>query len=246
MHFLELVPHDLDRLSQHAEIYLKQFPQLDGINVPDILRVEHRSYTAAAALLKHGITTVPHIRRIDHPISKTIEIISALVDKGLKHVLIVKGDLPQNMQDIFDIKAETVISTLKKKLPELKVYAAIDQYRQSFKSEYDYCQEKIDAGCDGFFTQPFFHPDFAKVYLDQIRNSNIFIGFSPVVTEKSFNYWVNRNNAVFPKNFEYTLEHNARIAKELIKITEDYNQHTYHMPIRVNVADYLAAVFGTI
>jgi methylenetetrahydrofolate reductase (NADPH) len=49
-----------------------------------------------------------------------------------------------------------LIRALKTALPGCRVYAAVDPYRASFRAEMEHAAAKVDAGADGFFTQPFF------------------------------------------------------------------------------------------
>lgn len=244
MKFVELVPRELDAFLDESEKVVKTFPSVNGINIPDLIRKPIRSYEAAKELLKKGIEPLPHIRTIDNPLEKSIDIVRELVDLGLKSVLIISGDLPENTsQEIHEVTPLMLTSKLRKEFKDLNIYCALDPYRQSFRKEFMYCQAKLDAGASGFFTQPLFDPNLAELYLHLFPHTKMFIGISPVITKQSKRYWKIKNNVVFPNDFELNIEYNCKLAKEIIKSVDSYNQHIYIMPISVPAMEYLTGVF---
>ena len=92
MLFIELVPRDLSTLCEDASWILSEYPEVKGINIPDVLRLSNRSHDAVASLLKQGIPALPHIRAIDRPIEETLALIDPLIDLGLDSVLLISGD----------------------------------------------------------------------------------------------------------------------------------------------------------
>jgi len=243
MNLIELVPRTLEGILEEGQDVLTKFPFINGINVPDVHRLSVRSVDAASGLLKNNMPVVPHIRCIDFPVAKTLEHISKLVDEGLRQVLIVTGDPPiDHTKAIYDVSPLDVISEIKESFPNLSVYAALDPYRQNIQNELKYCRLKLKAGADGFFTQPFFDVQFARIFLDQLEGCEVYLGISPVTSEKSQNYWITRNKAIFPKGFNLSLEANCIVAKQLMALAKKYHQHTYHMPIKVSAATYLSAL----
>ncbi|RAP31260.1 methylenetetrahydrofolate reductase [Candidatus Marinamargulisbacteria bacterium SCGC AG-343-D04] len=244
MIFLELVPRDLNTLISDSKQYLAQYTAITGINIPDIKRLENRSFTAVEKMLENDITAMPHIRTQDFSLDEHLKIVSALYDKGLRHILLVSGD-PSNdpLQKTYKVTPMELTKELKKVFRELKVYCGIDPYRQTMQREVAYALQKLEAGADGLFTQPFFDLNLAEGYLKQLSVTQLFMGVSPVITEKNKSYWVNVNHVVFPEVFEYTLHYNATFAKELIQLTQSYKQHNYLMPIKIDIQDYLDQVF---
>ena len=94
-----------------------------------------------------------------------------------------------------------------------------------------------------FFTQPFFDVDHANQYLEKLNNTEIFIGISPVLTEQSKNYWTKVNKVNFSKDFELSLSYNSKLAKQLINLAEDTQNHSYLIPIKAPLITYLDLVF---
>jgi len=244
MILVELVPRDRDEVQTLAKTIKNDYSQISGFNIPDVMRLTTRSYDCASDFLSSGLTVIPHFRAIDMPIDESLKVIGSLVKKGLKHILIITGDPPPSFKHkTYKVSAPELIRHVKQAFPDLLVYGALDPYRQSFKRELEYCHDKERAGADGFFTQPFFDVELARIYMEQIEKP-FFIGVSPVIKERSVNYWINRNNAIFPHSFELSLEYNAKLARDFIDLATRFKQNLYFMPITVDPVTYLEAVFS--
>ncbi len=121
----------------------------------------------------------------------------------------------------------------------MKVYAGIDPYRTGIKTELDYVKRKLDAGAEGFFTQPFFDLRLMEIYRDLLAGLEVFWGISPVMSVRSKDYWDNLNNAIFPPDFEPTLQWNRDFARQALDFVERTDTNLYFMPIRVDLVKYL-------
>ena len=218
MIFLELVPRDIDDVIQLSTYCLNREDSLFGINIPDIKRLPHRSIDVAKELLKADITVMPHIRTQDHNIKTHLNNIEELYSQGLKHVLFITGDAYTSpFHDHHLVTPVELIKEVKKQFPGLSVYAGLDPYRQKTQVELDYANAKLDAGADGLFSQPFFDCNLARFYLNRFTHTQLFLGISPVLTEKSKTYWENTNHVIFPKEFNHTLDYNVKLAKRAYK-----------------------------
>lgn len=240
---LELVPSSSGKLLDDSYA-TKKFSQINTINIPDLLRFETRSWEATVHVRHHFDQVIPHLRAIDFDLSKPLNLTKTLSDLDIKEVLVVNGDLPQNINHlVYDTTSIELITKLKKELPHLKVYAAIDPYRGSLRSEYTYIQKKLNAGADGFFTQPFFDLRWMEIYDELLKDSEVFFGVAPVLTETASQYWHTKNQVLFPSNFEPTFEWNINHAKKVLNYCEQKNRNIYFMPIKTNVENYLKAIF---
>jgi methylenetetrahydrofolate reductase (NADPH) len=182
---------------------------------------------------------------VDRKLDDAVETVKELVDLGLKGLLVISGDNPMEAgYKTYKITSINLIERLKKEFQNLKVYAGFDQYRTSFAEELAYTQQKLKAGADGVFTQPFFDEDLARVYLEQLESTEVFVGLCPVITNSAKEYWRHKNKAVFPKRFELDFKYNCRKAQAVIKVTNGFFQNTYLMPILVNAPKYVQGVFG--
>ncbi|NQZ56020.1 MAG: methylenetetrahydrofolate reductase [Lentisphaeraceae bacterium] len=242
---LELVPRSEQALLDDLNCVKDHFPQLDTVNIPDIIRFPLRSWTACQTAAPYITNRIPHIRSIDFTMDNPQEILDVIHNNSLKEVLIVSGDPPQDLsRKVYRTSATKIISFLRKELPDLKVYAALDPYRSGLKAEIDYVQKKVDAGAQAVFTQPFFDVRYMDIYAEQLHGLDIYWGVSPVLGERSRSYWENRNHAFFPKDFESTLEWNIAFAKEALAYVRERGDNIYFMPIRTDLQKYLGGILN--
>jgi len=237
---IELVPRSVESLTHDLQEVRDHFPVIDTINIPDLLKFPLRSWEAcgqARQLFPHAI---PHLRAIDFDLSKPFPLAEIFTQHGIDSVLVIAGDQPQDMsRRVFRTSSVQLIRALKNQMPELTIYAGIDPYRAGIKAELDDTKRKTDAGADGFFTQPFFDLRLMEIYRDLLSGLEIFWGISPVMSERSKDYWDNLNNAIFPPDFEPTLEWNRHFAKKALEFVRQSESNLYFMPIRVDLVEYL-------
>ncbi|MDR2580274.1 MAG: methylenetetrahydrofolate reductase [Fibromonadaceae bacterium] len=241
---LELVPKNLDSFLEESKSHIDHFPKITAINIPEIRSVEIKSFEASEHLLKNGVAAIPHFRLIDRSLSDLEKMIEKLIPLGLKQTLLISGDPPVDMPNFVPsgVKAPEAIKYIKSKFPQLKVYAGQDSYRQSFRKELDYCKEKLNAGADGFFTQPFFSEGILTQWLEQLPETEMWIGLCPVTGQNSRNYWETVNQVVFPPNFKFNLEGNCILGRRILTLVEAAKKDAYLMPITVSASKYLHAL----
>jgi len=241
---LELVPKTLDSFLEESRTHISNFPKIMAINIPELRSVDIKSFEASKHLLKNGVAAIPHFRLIDRTLDDLETKIEKLVLLGLKRVLLISGDPPIDMRDFVPsgVKVPQAIKHLKTKFPKLKIYAGQDSYRQSFRKELDYCKEKLDAGADGFFTQPFFSEGILNLWLEHLHETEMWIGLSPVAGNGSRNYWETVNQVVFPPNFRFDLEYNCIAGRRILTLIEAAGKNAYLMPITISADKYLHAL----
>lgn len=240
---IELVPRDHDTLQQEMQLVRTHFPDIDTINIPDLLKFPLRSWDACCQAKQLFSHTIPHLRAIDFDLSKPFPLAETFEQNGIDTVLVIAGDQPQDMsRRVFRTSSDELISAIKKQLPEMKIYAGIDPYRTGIKTELDYAKRKLDVGAEGFFTQPFFDIRLMEIYYDLMVGIEVFWGISPVMSLRSKDYWDNLNNAIFPPDFEPTLEWNRNFARQALEFVQQADSNIYFMPIRVDLAEYLDGI----
>lgn len=241
---IELVPRDAQTLRGELQLVRERFPAVSLINIPDLPRFDLRSWDGCLLARDHFSQAVPHIRAVDCDPSRPLPMVEALTGAGIDEVLVIQGDPhpdPDHPQ-FPDSTSLAVIARFKREMPGVRVYAAIDPYRTGFRQEYEYCQKKLDAGADGFFTQPFFDQRLMEIYVEVLSCCRIFWGVSPVTTPGSRNYWETRNRVLFPKRFEPTLAWNRAFARQALRFARESGTHIYFMPIRTDIAAYLDGI----
>lgn len=240
---IELVPRSETALRKELELIADQFPAVNRINIPDILRFNMRSWQGCNIASEIFPNTIPHLRAIDFDPNKPIQIDTELCRDEVEAVLVITGDPPQDMaHKCYRTSCLEMIRRLKRELPQLKVYAGMDPYRSGIKEEIDYLRAKQDAGAEAFFTQPFFDLRLMEIYQGFLQGCTIYWGISPVLTDNSQNYWEIKNNAVFPPDFEPTLEWNRNFAKKALAFAKENNGNIYFMPIRTDISAYLDGI----
>ena len=239
---LEIVPHSDKKTLDELKLISTKYDYFDTINIPDIKHLQ-TNCLETVKLIKNSqkkFSVIPHIVTGNYRDENLHELIDYIITLQLPEILIVRGDYSNN--NSFD--TITLAKKLSKEIPQLKLYAAIDPYRQNIEQEIKYIQEKKAAGIKGFFTQPFFDLSLFKAYSNLLKEENVFWGISPVITEKSYNYWIKQNNAIFPADFELNLDWNINFYHKVKKITEkSKSHHLYLMPIKIDLNNYLNHIF---
>lgn len=240
---VELVPRDSRSLHEELEVLHQHFRGIDAINIPDLLRFDIRSWEACAMARTLYPETIAHVRAIDmHPYNP-LPLRQALVDHCISGALVIAGDPPQNAgRQIYPSTSIEMLRKFHQEIPEVRLYAAIDPYRSSFRSEIDYVRRKHDAGAAGFFTQPFFDLRLMEIYAELLADYELWFGIAPVLSQRSRNYWETRNRTVFPADFEPTLEWNQSFARSAMEYARAHGFNLYFMPIRTDLRTYLSGI----
>ena len=241
---LELVPRDEEALREELAVAKQYAGKVDLINIPDLLRLPMRSWEGAA-IAGESLPAVPHIRAMDIDITKPLPMADYLRAHGIREVLVIEGDAPQNMaHTVYPTESIDVIRKFREEMPEVRVFAGIDQYRGSMRQEEYRIRRKLQAGAVGFFTQPFFDRRFLAMYEDMLEGSEVYWGLSPVTSQRSQSYWETKNQVVFPKDFVPTLAWSIAFARDVLAEARAKGEHVYLMPIRAGLAEYLGGIFA--
>ncbi|MDD4956732.1 MAG: methylenetetrahydrofolate reductase [Candidatus Omnitrophica bacterium] len=240
---LELVPRDPATFKEELELVRGKFPCVDTINIPDILKYDVRIPEACELAAPFFPKVIPHVRAVSIHKDEPFPYVDRFRENNVGEVLIILGDNPEIVSKSDQpCDSVTLISKLKREMPDIKVYAGIDQWRTSFSEELEYVEKKRDAGADGFFTQPFFDLGLMEKYADKLRDTHVFWGLAPVIRESSKHYWETKNRIVFPEDFKCTMEWNRDFARQVLDVATDEKFHVYFCPITVDVVAYLTGI----
>ncbi len=237
-----MVPRTAEATQEQIEFVKQHLPQINTINVPDLLRLPIRSWEGANFIDRQQHDFIPHFRAIDfnRPEKRFQKLIHAY---ELDKVLIVSGDPPPDMSHrVYDTQVIDLIKDIRNDFPDIEIYCGFDPYRSSIKQEKEYIFKKFDAGCDYILSQPFFDIRLLEVYSDFLPAEKTFWGISPVVTEKSQAYWERMNHAVFPSDFDASYDWNINFTKQVIDHSAKTGSHIYFMPIRIDLERYFSPV----
>jgi methylenetetrahydrofolate reductase (NADPH) len=236
---VELVPRSEAALLADARKVMALLPQANAFNVPDLMQFPLRSWDACRLARNHLQSSIPHVRAIDVPPGDILAVGDAIVEAGLTEVLVVRGDPPRDMAHrTYPNSSEDIIRRFKRHHPGLTVYAGFDPYRAGFRDELTAVERKLDAGADGFFTQPLFDLRLLDICAEMLAGRCVFWGIAPVLGERSKAYWETTNRVVFPASFLPSLEWNRAFAASAVKAIRGLAGNAYFMPIRVDLAAY--------
>ena len=242
---VELVPRDEATLREALALAQQYQEQIDVINIPDLLRLPLRSWEGAAIAQEQFPQVMPHIRAMDIDLDAELLMKAYLREHNIREVLVIQGDPPQDMSHVvYPTTSTDVIRKFHDEMPEVKVYAGIDQYRSSMAEERYRIRRKVQAGAAGFFTQPFYDLRFLEMYADMLDGLEVYWGVSPVMTQRSQSYWERKNHVVFPRSFEPTLDWSVELTREVMAFADKNDASLYVMPIKTNLAAYLAGIFA--
>ncbi len=242
---IELIPRDQDQLLKQGETVALKYKDITAVNVPDLLKFSIRSWEACDMLKEHFNQSIAHIRAIDFDLKEVEKLIETLKARDIKEVLVLTGDKPQDMRRVYPTTSLDLIRKIKAK-SDIKVYAAVDQYRGNIRKELELINMKQDAGADGFFTQPFFDLRYLEIYMDFLYRYEVYWGITPILSENAVNYWEIKNNVVFPKDFEHTADWNISFTKKAMSFLRAANSNLYLMPVKANIEEFLSEVFREI
>ncbi|TCS77248.1 methylenetetrahydrofolate reductase [Pectinatus cerevisiiphilus] len=241
---VELVPRTEKDLREELQLMKdKAFP-IDLINVPELLRFAIHGWEGAAIAQEYGFETMPHIRALDIDLTRELPMKGYLQKRKIRKVLAITGDPPQSMATkVYPTISTDIIRKFQQEMPEVEVFAGIDQYRSSMRQEMYMVRRKLQAGAAGFFTQPFFDLRYMEMYAELLDGLDVYWGISPVLSENSVSYWKIKNNVIFPKDFEPTLEWNIDFACKVKEFVKKAGGNMYIMPIKTNLEKYMNSIF---
>jgi methylenetetrahydrofolate reductase (NADPH) len=237
---IELVPRSEQSLDRDLGLLRRHFPQVSTVNIPDLLRLPVRSWEACQRARAFVERAIAHVRSMDFDLTGPFVLKDLLATRGLSEVLVIRGDTPQELgRRVYPTRPMELIAALKSQLPGLKVYASFDPYRSSLRAAGELARAKLDAGADGFFTQPFFDLRQMDLCAELLAGCEVYWGVSPVLGAQARRYWEVKNRVVFPAAFEPTLSWNRRFAAESLAWVRERSTHLYFMPIRTDLVAYL-------
>lgn len=240
---LELVPRSVELFDEELRTVQDQFPCVDTLNIPDILKFEMRIPEACKVAVPYFKNVIPHIRAVAVNKEEPFSYKEFFEENNIGEVLVILGDNPEIVS-----KSENpctsieLIEKIKREMPKMKVYAGLDQWRTSFEEEVEYVKKKKDAGADGFFTQPFFDLSLMDTYSKVLSDTHVFWGLAPVIRESSKDYWETKNNIRFPVDFTCSMDWNKSFAKKVLDRTRTDTFHVYFCPITVDFIEYLDGI----
>ena len=242
---VELVLRNKNQFIEELKSVKDNFGSVDTINIPDLFRYPLRSWQGSQIAKDYFTQVIPHIRAVDIDTDKPFIFKNPLIQSKITEVLVIAGDCsPESSKSPCKQDTLSVIKKFKQDLPGIKVYAGFDQYRTSLKEEYEYAKQKLESGAEGFFTQPFFDMQLLEQTAQFLKGQPVFFGVSPVVNQRTKDYWQTKNKVAFTDDFCADLDWNRRFAERAVQFVKANNFHIYFMPIRLELKEYLTGIIS--
>jgi methylenetetrahydrofolate reductase (NADPH) len=237
---IEIVPRDRTTLREEVGALTRQFPGIDTVNLPDVARAELSSCEAAGLIARIIPHRIVHLRSRGTSNKDLPALIQRLRQANVTETIVIAGD--PRADDNGGLMPTELIRALHKE--GFRAYAALDPYHyakaDNLRRNVD---EKLAAGAAGFFTQPLFTLSMLDRCANLLPSTTVFWGLSPITTQHSQAYWERINNVHFPADFEPTLAWSQRFALRCLSEIAARGDNAYLMPIKVDVAEYLAPIF---
>lgn len=177
-----------------------------------------RKYTLDIAkniMKEHGVPTLAHLTCVSSTKEKVSEMISLIKDAGIKNVMALRGDIPEDRKDedrsTWDYRyAVDLVRELKNADSDFCIggacYPEIHPESSSQKDDIKYLKEKVDAGCDFLTTQMFFDNNLLYNFLYKIREEGIVIpvipGVMPITNANQVDRAIKLSGSFMPQRFK--------------------------------------------
>jgi methylenetetrahydrofolate reductase (NADPH) len=181
-----------------------------------------------------------HLTCVSASKSDVNSVIEAYYDIGVRHIVALRGDMPQGIGVPFEAHPQgyassiDLIKGIKKIAPDMDITVSAYPERHpesaSWDIEIDFLKQKIDAGATRAITQFFFYNDLYEAYLDKIHAAGITIpiipGIVPITNFEQTKKFALKTGTSVPKSLEHQfagLENDPEI-RQLIGITHALRQ----------------------
>ena len=161
---------------------------------------------------RYNVPTVAHLTCVSSTKETVRNMVSKLKTSGIKNVLALRGDIPENMDlSVCDyLHAIDLIRELKEYSDDFCIGAACypEVHPESENSVMDikYLKEKVDAGVDFLTTQMFFDNPLFYSFLYRIREEGILVpvipGIMPITNAKQIERAKKLSGSFMPHRFE--------------------------------------------
>jgi len=234
----EIVPRSEQAFDQQYSFVSTLGESISMINVPDIQRLDIRSWETGKKIDRNKHHFIPHFRASDFSLQSG-DIFRIIEENQLDHVLLVSGDPPEGIKrEYHNTSVVDLIRVVKQKYPDITIHAGFDPHRNGLQDECNYVHRKRDAGASSFFSQPFYDSRLIEIYAEHLQGIDTFIGLSPIVTMASMNYWAVKNKVKFPANFRADYDWNIEFSNKVIAMAKDVGFNIYFMPIKIDLEKY--------
>ncbi|MGB5177801.1 MAG: methylenetetrahydrofolate reductase [NAD(P)H] [Gammaproteobacteria bacterium] len=145
-----------------------------------------RTFGTVIELQKNsGIITAPHLSCISSTRENIREMLHGYRDKGINHIVALRGDMPSGMGEAGEFRyANELVTFIREETGEhfhIEVAAYPEYHPQAASPDKDLrnFKRKVDAGASSAITQYFYNPDAYFRFIDRCNSINIHIDIVP-------------------------------------------------------------------
>jgi len=134
---------------------------------------------------KSGIDTAPHLSCISSTRENIREMITGYQDKGINHIVALRGDMPSGMVEAGEFRyANELVAFIREETGNhfrIEVAAYPEYHPQATSPDKDLAnfKRKVDAGASSAITQYFYNPDAYFQFIDRCNGIDIDIDIVP-------------------------------------------------------------------
>jgi len=180
------------------------------------------------------IPAVAHLTCVGHSQTEIDQVLDGLVDKGIKHVLALRGDPPKG-DSAFQPHPEgfTCARDLAKHISNrgdmsfaVACYPETHPDAKSPEEEMDYLLEKVDAGAELIITQLFFDVEMYFSFCEKAKAAGITVpispGIMPIASVQQVKRFTEMCGASIPKSLASQLSNFEGRDEEVVQFGVDY------------------------
>ena len=169
---------------------------------------------------RYGVPVIAHLTCVSSSKDTVKERISDMTAAGIKNVLALRGDIPEDMKNDANRKwhyshAVDLIRELKESGGDFCVggacYPEVHPESSCQKEDIKYLKEKIDAGCEFLTTQMFFDNNLFYNFMYKIREAGITVpvvaGIMPITNAKQVERAIMLSGSHMPQRFKALVDH---------------------------------------
>ena len=166
-------------------------------------------------LKEYGVPTLAHLTCVSSTKEKVSEMINAIKDAGIKNVMALRGDIPEELKNQdrsnWDYRyAVDLVRELKNADSDFCIggacYPEVHPESLSQNDDIKYLKEKVDAGCDFLTTQMFFDNNLLYNFLYKIREVGITVpvipGVMPITNANQVERAIKLSGSFMPQRFK--------------------------------------------
>ena len=169
---------------------------------------------------RYGVPVIAHLTCVSSSKDTVKERIADMTAAGIKNVLALRGDIPEDMKNDANRKwhyshAVDLIRELKESGGDFCVggacYPEVHPESSCQKEDIKYLKEKIDAGCEFLTTQMFFDNNLFYNFMYKIREAGITVpvvaGIMPITNAKQVERAIKLSGSHMPQRFKALVDH---------------------------------------